>query len=235
MADHDLMQNRVGLASPEWGCESAAGTLAERAYRAIKSDIINGVRIPGERLRIEQLRGIYGISPTPLREALQRLSVMRLVTVENNRGFTVAPFIPAEFIDLNIARIAVEKSALKMSLEKGGMAWESSVVASLYVLEREDRALTEGRDGVPDSWDAANVAFHTALVSACGTEWLLWVRSQLQEQCERYRRASVAREMGSRSLHVEHAQIAEAALARDADRLCDLIENHYNRTARMFQ
>jgi DNA-binding GntR family transcriptional regulator len=213
---------------------SEAATLAERAYRSIKSDIINGVRVPGERLRIEQLRTIYKIGPTPLREALQRLSVMRLVIAESNRGFTVAPFDPAEFVDLNIARVAIEKEALRMSLQKGGVGWEGDVVAALYVLEKEDKALSGGAGAVPDSWDAANVAFHSVLVSACGSEWLLWVRSQLNEQCERYRRAAVAREIGSRSLHVEHAEIAEAALARDADRLCDLITRHYNRTAQMF-
>lgn len=226
--------DRAGTSGAAAGKGSKAATLAERAYRSIKSDIINGVRVPGERLRIEQLRTIYQIGPTPLREALQRLSVMRLVVAESNRGFTVAPFDPAEFIDINIARVAVEREALRMSLENGDLAWESGVIAALYVLEKEDRALSAGTGAVPDSWDEANVSFHSALVSACGSEWLLWVRMQLSEQCERYRRAAVAREIGQRSLHVEHAELAEAALGRDVDRVCDLIARHYNRTALMF-
>lgn len=235
MADQDVIFRRDDLPGAAARGGTAEATLAETAFRAIKSDIINGVRVPGERLRIEQLRSIYGIGPTPLREALQRLSVMRLVIAENNRGFTVAPFYPEEFIDLNIARVAVEKQALLLSLEKGGTAWESAVVAALYVLEKEDRALSGETDVVPDSWDEANAAFHAALVAACGSDWLLWVRSQLHEQCERYRRAAVAREIGRRSLHVEHAEIAEAALAREPERVCDLIERHYNRTAQMFE
>lgn len=235
MGNQDVMFRQSGRFGPSAGGDQGEVTLAETAYRAIKSDIINGARVPGERLRIEQLRTIYGIGPTPLREALQRLSVMRLVVAESNRGFTVAPFDPAEFIDLNIARVAVEKQALLLSVENGDTAWESAVVAALYVLEKEDRALSDGAQGVPDSWDQANAAFHTALVSACGSDWLLWVRLQLQEQCERYRRAAVAREIGERSLHVEHAEIAEAALARDGGKLCELTERHYNRTAQMFQ
>ena len=118
-------------------------TLADEAYRAIKADIVRGVRGPGERLRIEKLRTIYNIGPTPLREALQRLSADRLVVALGNRGFAVAAFDPDEFNDLNTARIAVEMAALRLSLQNGGIDWESGVVAAAYVIEREDKALAE--------------------------------------------------------------------------------------------
>lgn len=210
-------------------------TLTQSAYNSIKSDIIRGIRAPGERLRIERLRSVYGIGPTPLREALQRLSVDRLVIVEGNRGFTVAPFDAAEFADLNIARIAVEKEALRLSLRNGGLEWEAGVVAAIYVMEKEDLALSATTGRVPDSWDQANLAFHSSLVAACGSKWLLWTRSHLQQLCERYRRASVSQEVGNRALYVEHARIAEAALAKDADLVCALTEEHYNRTAQIFE
>ena len=210
-------------------------TLADEAYRAIKSDIMSGVRPPGERLRIEKLRTIYGIGPTPLREALQRLSADRLVVAEGNRGFAVAPFDPDEFNDLNTARIAVEREALRLSLRNGGIDWESGVVAAAYVMEREDRALAERGGPVPDSWEQANAAFHAALVAACGSKWLLWTRGHLHDLCERYRRAAVSSDAGDRSLYVEHSELAMAALARDADLVCDLTERHYSRTARVFE
>lgn len=209
-------------------------TLADEAYRAIKADIVRGVRAPGERLRIERLRAIYAIGPTPLREALQRLSADRLVVAEGNRGFAVAPFDPDEFSDLNTARIAVEKSALRLSIEKGGIEWESGVVAAAYVMEREDKALTENGGPVPDTWEQANAGFHASLVAACGSKWLLWTRSHLHDLCERYRRAAVSRGVGDRALYVEHSVLAMAALARDADVVCDLTERHFSRTAQIF-
>jgi DNA-binding GntR family transcriptional regulator len=210
-------------------------TMADEAYRAIKADIMRGVRVPGERLRIERLRTIYGIGPTPLREALQRLSADRLVVAEGNRGFAVSAFDPEEFNDLNTARIAVEKEALRLSLRKGGIEWESGVVAAAYVMEREDRALAERGGPVPDSWEQANAAFHAALVAACGSKWLLWTRGHLHDLCERYRRAAVASGAGDRSLYVEHSELAMAALARDAEVVCDLTERHYGRTALVFE
>jgi len=209
-------------------------TLADEAYLAIKSDIMRGVRHPGERLRIEKLRTIYNIGPTPLREALQRLSADRLVVAEGNRGFSVAPFDLDEFNDLNTARIAVEQAALRLSLQNGGIEWEGGVVAAAYVMEREDKALTGHSGPVPDSWEQANAAFHASLVAACGSKWLLWTRSHLHDLCERYRRAAVSHGVGDRALYVEHGELAMAALARHADLVCDLTERHYGRTVQVF-
>ena len=206
-------------------------TLAQAAYRALRVDIIRGVRPPGERLRIEKLKAIYRIGPTPLREALQKLSADRLVFNEGNRGFTVAPLDPDEFADLNTARIAVEKEALRLSIANGDDEWEARIVAVTYLMRKEDQALSAAHSTVPDSWERANAAFHSAMVAACGSRWLLKIRLDLHDQCERFRRASVYQKLGSRDLSQEHAQIAEAVLARDAEQACALTEQHFKLTA----
>jgi len=211
--------------------QSEGVTLVEAGYRRLRHDIIAGVRPPGERLRIEKLKAIYGIGPTPLREALQKLGQDGLVLTEGNRGFTVAPLDQAEFEDLNLARIVIEKEALRLSIDRGDDAWEARVVAASYIMAKEDEALARVADGVPDSWERANGEFHAALVSACGSAWLLRVRTGLHDHCERYRRASVYQRRGSRDLGSEHAAIAKAALDRDGGRACDLTERHFALTA----
>lgn len=206
-------------------------TLVDSAYRRLRSDIIDGTRPAGERLRIEKLKGIYGIGPTPLREALQKLAQDGLVMTEGNRGFTVSPVDPAEFQDLNLARTVVEREALRLSIANGGNDWESRLVAASYIMTKEDAALANAQGPVPDSWERANSEFHLSLVSACGSDWLLRVRAGLHVHCERFRRASVHLQSGSRNLGEEHSEIARAALDRDADRACDLTERHFARTA----
>lgn len=206
-------------------------TLADAAYRSLRHDIIDGSRYPGERLRIEKLKAIYAIGPTPLREALQKLSQDGLVVGEGNRGFTVAPLDPGEFADLNLARTAIEKEALRLSIARGDDGWEARVVAASYIMAKEDAALAGSSAGVPDTWERANTEFHLALVSACGSNWLLKIRAGLHDLCERYRRASVYHERGARDLAAEHGEIVDAALARDAVRACDLIERHFALTA----
>lgn len=206
-------------------------TLTEAAYDALRADIIRGVRPPGERLRIEKLKNLYDVGPTPLREALQRLSADGLVEANGNRGFSVAGLDIEEFEDLNTARTAVEKEALRLSIARGGDEWEAQVVAAAYRMKKADAALAAGDAADLDAWERANAAFHLAMVAACGSRWLLRIRRGLHDQCERYRRASVYLKRGVRDLGGEHGAIAEAVLARDAEKACQLTERHYGATA----
>lgn len=206
-------------------------TLTEAAYRALKSDIVKARRAPGERLRIERLRRLYGVGPTPLREALQRLAADGFVLAEDRRGFRVAPLDPAEFTDLNVARTALETRALALSIERGDARWEADIVAATYLLAKADDLLTSGTMDDLDAWETLNGRFHAALVAACGSAWLLRLRGMLNDQVERYRRASVYSDRTGRDLHQEHEAISKAALARDSDEACRLIAEHYDRTA----
>ncbi|MCT7374216.1 GntR family transcriptional regulator [Chelativorans salis] len=205
-------------------------TLTETCYRRLKQDIISGARPPGERMRIEKLKAIYGIGPTSLREALQRLSADGLVRAVERRGFQVAPLDAAEFLDLNTARIEIDLSALRLSIRAGDGGWEGGVVAAAYRLEKADGLVQSGAQESLDDWERLNKLFHRSLV-ACPSRWLLRMREMLGEQVERYRRASVYRERTERNLIEEHRQIAEAVLARDEERACRLLAEHYTRTA----
>ncbi|MEX0732254.1 MAG: FCD domain-containing protein [Aquisalimonadaceae bacterium] len=200
------------------------------AYDAIRRDIINGVREPGEKMRIERMREIYGIGITPLRESLQRLAADGLVVINGNRGFQVAPLVPEDFIDLNTARTAVETAALRLSIHNGGDDWEAGVVAAIYGLEKQDQLMLEGKLKDFQRWQTLNKRFHTSLVEACGSSWLLRVRNSLHDQCERYMRFSVYHERTSRNLLEEHRQIADAVLARDVETACRLVTEHFSRT-----
>lgn len=215
----------------EWNISGSETSLVEQAFLRLRKDIIDGERAPGEKLRIEKLRALYGIGPSPLREALQRLSADGLVIASSNRGFQVAPLDLIEFDDLNKARIAIETSALRLSVKLGDEDWEARVVAAAYSLGKLDALLQDGQIRDIDRWETVNTKFHDALVSACGSRWLLRHRAMLQSQCERYRRASVYHARLKRNLLEEHQALAKAALARDAELLCHLTEEHYAKTA----
>ena len=201
-------------------------TLADAAWARLRHDIVTGTRVPGERLRIDRMRQLYGIGASPLREALQRLSAEGLVIAEGNRGFTVAPLDPDEFADLTRARIAVERESLRLSLTLGDSAWEADVVSAAYLMSKADQELKPGTD----AWEKANTTFHSAMVSACGSTWLLRVRDGLHTLAERYRRASVEKSGRQRNLREEHREIADAVLRRDIEGACALTAAHYGKT-----
>jgi len=83
------MQQTIVL--PQDAFESSDKTLAEKAYRLLREDIVAGRLAPGLKLKIEMLRDRYGLGAGPLREALARLSGDHLVTLLGQRGCIVAP------------------------------------------------------------------------------------------------------------------------------------------------
>lgn len=216
---------------------AGAGSTVESVYTVLKSDIVAGVRPAEELLRIDKMRRIYGVGPTPLRETLQRLTAEGLVIARDGRGFQVAPLTPEEFEDLNIARTEIELAALRLSIEHGTEHWEARVVAAAYMLEKADAQLPGSAAETIDRWETANAEFHTALLSGCPSHWLLRTRVTLTTKCERYRRAVMVADQHRRNeqLAQEHKDIAEAVLSRDAETACRLLRAHYARTVKNFR
>lgn len=206
----------------------------ESTYDALKDDIISGKREPGELLRIDRMSRTYGIGPTPLRETLQRLTGEGLVLARGGRGFQVAPLTVEEFEDLNIARIAIEQAALRLSIEHASDEWEASVVAAGYIIGKWDSQLLSGASDDIDRWERANADFHAAILSGCRSRWLLRTREALASKCERYRRAVIAKAGSAvhKEIAREHKELLEAVLERDVERSCELLATHYRRTPR---
>ncbi|MFT3998720.1 MAG: FCD domain-containing protein [Rhizobium sp.] len=206
-------------------------TLAEKAYDALRHDIIRGELPPGRPLRLSDLSERYEMGFSPLREALNRLQAERLVTAESLRGFRVAPLSLDELLDAVNVRIRIESDALRASIRSGDDAWAAGIVSALYALNLQvDRT---GPDA--DIWtlEARHYAFHRALLAACNSPWTLEFFERLYAATERYRIPVLlaAAHPAGRDVQGEHGALAEATLARDADKATALLEEHYRRTA----
>ncbi len=203
-------------------------TLAEKAYQSLRKDIVEGRFQPESPLRLAELSDRYGMGFSPLREALNRLQSERLVTAESLRGFRVSRQSLDEFEDALQSRLLIETEALTLSIARGDDNWAASVVAALYALK-----LQTGRAaGDVDALKMRHHAFHRALLSACGSDWLLEFFERLYAATERYRiPALTAAGPQKRDIDEEHAEIANAALARDPGMAAALLRAHYLRTA----
>jgi len=201
-------------------------TLADQVYHQMRQDIVSGALRPGQPLRLEALRARYGAGFSPLREALNRLQGERLVDQIALRGFTVAALSLPQMWDAVETRILIEQQALRLSMARGGDDWEAGVVAALHALTL---AAARGDQGV--ALEDRHRAFHMALIAACGSDWLLDFAAKLYAASDRYRWPALSRAATARDLRAEHADLAEAALARDSDRALGLLDAHYRRTA----
>lgn len=219
-------------------CEAI--TLAEQAHRALRRDIICGAIAAGQPLRLEYLKERYGISFSPLREALNRLHSERLVVSTASRGFRVAPFSEEEMWDVIETRIVIDCEAMRRSLARGDEEWEARLVASFHALMRATgRRLADASDPVDpnqEELEEQHHDFHRSLIAACGSRWLLDLSDQLYAQTERYRQPSL-RERSywnlKRDVGIEHRQLLDAAVTRDSGLATGLLARHYRETGRM--
>lgn len=211
-------------------------TLAEKAYEALRHDIVTGALKPGAPLRMAQLSERYDMGFSPLREALNRLQAERLVTSVALKGFSVAPLSLDEMWDATNTRILIESRALRLSIAEGGDEWEAGIVGSLHALLLQ-AARGTARDEDARALESRHHAFHRALISACGSSWLMEFFQRLYVESERYRHPMLAPQPGEqpRDVQAEHEALAKATLARDADLATALLADHYRRTAQRLE
>ena len=93
-------------------------TLQERVYNAIKQSVLRNELLPGETLSIDSLAENLGVSQTPVREALTRLSADRLVEYQRNKGFRVAPITESCVREIYEIRRLVEPYAVSIVTKK---------------------------------------------------------------------------------------------------------------------
>ncbi|WP_114377714.1 GntR family transcriptional regulator [Elioraea thermophila] len=217
---------------PSLSDAAEAVTLATVAYRRLRDDILDCRLPPGAKLKVQHLADHYGIGPAPLREALSRLVSEGLVERVEQRGFRVAAADPQDLAGLVRTRCLVEPLALKESVRRGAADWEDRVTAAAGRLARLPRFLDPTARTANPAWEEAHRAFHHALISACDAPPLLELCTRLREAADRYRALATTVSYPGRDVAAEHAAIAEAALARDADRAAALLAEHLAATGR---
>ena len=209
-------------------------TQAVAVYDNLRRDIRSGALAPGLPLRTEVLKSRYQTGVSPLREALARLAAEHLVTAEGKRGFRVAPVWKEDFHQLIAIRKDLEARALELSMAHGNDDWEASIVSSYHkltktsppglVLDAEAEELRERR----------HRAIHHALLSACGSHWLLRFCDQLTAHLERYRRIMTPRSKITKkvaaAIEDEHKLLMESVIARDYARAWGVLDSHRDRT-----
>jgi GntR family transcriptional regulator, carbon starvation induced regulator len=199
-------------------------TLAVEAYHQLRSDIIEGVLKPGEKLRAEHLKDRYNVGAATLREALALLTADALVVSQHQRGFRVASMSIADFHDITETRAMMEAQAIRLAIRHGDDEWEANLSAAFHRLSLAEERLA--RDSAHEGyWEECNKKFHEALNAGSQSRWIRHFLAILYRQSERYRHIAFIN-APERDVHQEHVGIFEAAIGRDEDMAAALIEHH---------
>lgn len=203
--------------------------MVNQCFDAIKEGIISGKYWPGSKLNISGIAAEMNVGPTPVREALSRLSTTGLVKYVDNCGFKAAPISEIEIRDLFQTFLDLEQLVLEKALSHGQDAWEAGIVAALYQLSLVEKGKTLTSHHFP-LWKERNDAFHQALIAGCPSACLIGVRNDLYRRFHRYQNLIFSLESeNSESFqldHKEHEMLAAAALERNKEKMALLIKEH---------
>ena len=144
-----------------------SGTKADDLAVALEQAIVSGEIAPGTVLRQEQLSERYGVSRTPVREALRRLAALGLVSFEPNRGVRVRTLSTEELREAFLVRAELESLVTEVAVPRFGEV----ELAQLEAAEDQFAQLTDelrrrgggARAGLVADWVRANHAFHDVI------------------------------------------------------------------------
>jgi DNA-binding GntR family transcriptional regulator len=203
-------------------------TRTEQVYEVLRSELLNGVLHPSQKLKMVELTERFGVSQSVVREALTRLTEQGLLVATPQRGFRVRDLSIEDIAELTETRIQVESLALRLAVERGDLQWETAILAAHHRLERTPVARDDGTFN--EDWSVQHRDFHQAVLAGCGNRRLESVANSLRDSAELYRRWYwVLTDDHQRDLAREHRQLKELALARDAGRAIEVLTEHIGR------
>lgn len=192
-------------------------------YELIRRSLIEGLFSPGERLVESELAAQFGVSRTPVREALRRLHAEGFVTFAANKGAQVVSWTPYEVDQLYEFRAIMESYAARLACA----SLDSESIAKLEELtDLMDAIVIEQGDAYLDKVYRLNEEFHQ-IVRLAGSGPLQRSLKTLEYLPMMHRvtlRQYSAREL-TRSLQ-HHRELVEAFLARDPDWADAIMKSH---------
>jgi DNA-binding GntR family transcriptional regulator len=181
---------------------------------------MRGTLPPGTLVREADLARQFGMSRTPIREAMQRLQAEGLVTAAAQRGFLVADLSPDELADVYQVRAVLEALAARLAAQR---ATRSDIGRLEDIFEALDEAVVRG-DEERDL--TLTGEFHDAIADTSRNRYLQSMLSNIREIFERYRRTRSVAPVRVQEGHADHAELLAAIRARDAERAGVLASRH---------
>ncbi|SEC17544.1 GntR family transcriptional regulator [Streptomyces sp. TLI_105] len=189
---------------------------------ALRTALVGGELRPGEVYSAPVLAERFGVSATPVREAMQRLAVEGAVEVVPNRGFRVTVRTPRELAELAEVRALIEVPVmLRLARTVPAARW-----AELRPLA--EATATAAAQGDRAHYAETDRAFHRAVLSLAGNEQLLAVADDLHRRSQWPLISAPALRHGDLVADAaEHTALLDALIAQDLTVVQTLVREHF--------
>jgi DNA-binding GntR family transcriptional regulator len=190
---------------------------------ALRTALVTGELKPGEVYSAPLLGERFGVSATPVREAMQQLALEGAVEVVPNRGFRVVERGMRELAELAEVRALIEVPVmLRLARTVPAERW-----AELRPLAEE--TVRAAASGCPATYAESDRAFHRALLALSGNEQLVRIAADLHRRSQwplvggpvRHGRADLVADAA------EHTALLEALIAGDVEVVRGLVQEHF--------
>lgn len=196
---------------------------SEVVYRDLRHAIVTMELVPGTPIVERELTARYGISRTPLREAVLRLVEDRLVDVAPKSG-TFVSRIPLSVVREGlVARKALEDVTVRAATEG---ASESELMGLDAIIQRQREMAAAGNE---ERFHRADEDFHAAIAAAARYPGIWDMIQQMRIQIERYRRLTLPQPGRMELVVEEHIVLLDAIRKRDPDLAAQRMREHLDK------
>lgn len=202
--------------APKNGSKSVAATLRD----AIENEILTGVLAPGAHLDEQSLSKKYGVSRTPVREALAQLASVNQVELRPNRGAFVMSIRFEQLVQMFEVMAELEGMAGRLASRR------------LLVIDRDriqtalDQCADAASRGDTDAYYYENERFHQAIYAASHNAFLIEQCHGLQRRLRPYRRLQLRAINRMQTSMAEHKRIVDAIFAADGQTAQSVLQDH---------
>lgn len=200
--------------------------IRDEVYHRIRQAILRGAYKPGERLQEVALAEELGTSRTPVREALRKLEVEKLVIYYPHRGTVVSEFPADEIAELHQVRTLLERFIARRAARN---ATPQDIEKLQSILARAERGKA------PDEILEAVEDFNAAIFGISKAEHLVDLTRRIRELLQRVLLSNHLDPARRTEAHEEHRRIVEALAANDPDRAEQFTIEHLNRAPQIMR
>lgn len=195
-----------------------SATVSERIYTAIRDDILNKTLVSGEKLTIKKLHEMYGVSSSPIREALFRLQQDGLIEYRSNAGMRVIEFTRQDLAEIYMLLTEFDVIALRAATTP---ARRLGTLAALELCMEKSRASIENK-----LWNYYSDAFHSILYEEAQNGRLTDAARKIRIQSTIFSNQYEIKEENRREILKQHEEILNAIRDNRLDLAEDLMRTH---------
>ncbi|MGE0715205.1 MAG: GntR family transcriptional regulator [Alphaproteobacteria bacterium] len=186
-------------------------TRADRLREDLAEEILSGRIGPGVRLDEQGLADRYGVSRTPVREALRQLAATGLVEARPHKGVVVSTPSPTALAESFEVMAELEAACAALAAKRMG----AGPRRTLTRVHERLRRLAEAGD--PEDYAALNLAFHDAIWQGSGNTTLAAMTADMRRRVGPFRRLQFRLAGRLMRSWEEHDRVVQAILAGDPE------------------